>query len=136
MLKRDDYIGIIEDIRNTEKRSLDEYINNVLEPLRSQNDLFIETLYKDICYILNGIDKVGENDLVIENGDLVIEDGDLKLTGYQSSQHSLCNLLHMEICKKFFEKDQFSFCEQMEAFQKSFVEKTNYTPNTKPNWIK
>ena len=58
MLKRDDYIEIIEDIRNTEKKSLDEYISKVLEPLRSDNDLFIETLYKDICYLLNGIDRV------------------------------------------------------------------------------
>lgn len=99
MLKRDDYIEIIEDIRNTEKKSLDEYINKVLEPLRSDNDLFIETLYKDICYLLNGIDKVGENDLAIENGALVIEDGGLKLTGYQSRLHNLCHWLHMEICK-------------------------------------
>ena len=98
MLKRDDYIEIIEDIRNTEKKSLDEYINKVLEPLRSDNDL-IETLYKDICYLLNGIDKVGENDLAIENGALVIEDGGLKLTGYQSRLHNLCHWLHMEICK-------------------------------------
>lgn len=131
MLKRDDYIEIIEDIRNTEKKSLDEYINKVLEPLRSDNDLFIETLYKDICYLLNGIDKVGENDLAIENGDLVIEDGNLKLTGYQSRLHNLCNWLHMEICNKFLEKDPFSFCEKMETFQKSFVEKTNYTPEYK-----
>lgn len=131
MLKRDDYLEIIEDIRNTEKKSLDEYISKVLEPLRSDNDLFIETLYKDIHYLLDGIDRVGENDLAIENGDLVIEDGDLKLTGYQSRLHNLCSWLHMEICNKFLEKDPFSICENMETFQKSFVEKTNYTPEYK-----
>ncbi|MDE5730932.1 MAG: hypothetical protein K2H81_05380 [Alistipes sp.] len=131
MLKRDDYIGIIEDIRNTEKRSLDEYINKVLEPLRSDNDLFIETLYKDICYLLNGIDKVGENDLAIENGDLAIEDGDLKLTGYQSRLHHLSIWLHSEICKKIIEKNPLSFCKKMEDFEKSFLGKFDYTPEYK-----
>ncbi|MBE5034626.1 hypothetical protein [Gallalistipes aquisgranensis] len=131
MLKRDDYIGIIEDIRNTEKKSLDEYIYKVLEPLRSDNDLFIETLYKDICYLLNGIDKAGENDLAIENSDLVIEDGDLKLTGYQSRLHCLSIWLHSEICSKFIEEDPLSFCKKMEDFEKSFLEKSDYTPEYK-----
>ena len=50
MLKRTDYLDLIEEIRNTEKKSIDEYIDKVLEPLRSENEFFIETLYKDIRY--------------------------------------------------------------------------------------
>jgi hypothetical protein len=88
MLKRDDYLNLIEEIRNTEKKSLDEYIEKVLEPLRLENLYFSETLYKDIHYLLKGIDKEGENDLVIENSDFVEDDGDLKLTGYQSTSYT------------------------------------------------
>lgn len=50
-------------------------------------NIFIETLYKNIHYLLKDIDKPGENDLAIENGSMVIEDGDLKLTGYHSQFH-------------------------------------------------
>lgn len=131
MLKRDDYLIIIEEIRNTDKKSLDEYIDKVLEPLRSDNDNFIEILYKDIHYLIKDIDKDGENDLTIENGDLVIEDGGLKLTGYQSRLHNLSIWLHMEICKKFIEADPFYFVQNMENFERNFLNKPNYTPEYK-----
>ena len=75
MLKRDDYLAIIEEIRNTDKKSIDEYIHKVLEPLRRENENFVEILYKDIHYLIKNIDKAGENDLAIENGGLVLEDG-------------------------------------------------------------
>src|ERR1700758_2402923 len=97
MLKREDYANIIEDIRNAEKISLDEYIDKHLIPLRADNQFFIETLYKDIHYVLNGLDKEGDNDLVIENSDFVIEDGDFKLTGYQTRLHDILNWLHLEV---------------------------------------
>jgi hypothetical protein len=45
MLKRNDYLNLIEEIRNTDKKSLDEFIEKVLEPLRIENDNFIEILY-------------------------------------------------------------------------------------------
>jgi hypothetical protein len=99
MLKRDDYINLIEEIRNTDKKSLDEFIEKVLEPLRKENENFIEVLYKDIHYLIKDIDKEGENDLAIENGDFVIEGGDLKLTGYQSRLHNLSIWLHIEVTK-------------------------------------
>ncbi|AZI22501.1 hypothetical protein EIH07_05295 [Chryseobacterium taklimakanense] len=62
MLQRTEYLNIIEEIRNTEKKSLDEYIISVIEPLRNENPNFIETLYKDINYLINDIDKPHEND--------------------------------------------------------------------------
>jgi hypothetical protein len=47
MLKRNEYIEIIEEIRNLEKISIDEYINKRLEPLKQENSHFVEVLYKD-----------------------------------------------------------------------------------------
>jgi hypothetical protein len=131
MLKRDDYLKIIEEIRNTDKKSLDEFIEKELQPLRIENENFIEILYKDIYYLIKDIDKKGDNDLAIENGDLVIEDGDLKLTGYQSRLHNLSIWLHLEVCNKFIEKNPLTFVESMEDFEKNFLEKPNFTPEFK-----
>ncbi|WP_106791673.1 hypothetical protein [Aquimarina sp. Aq78] len=131
MLKRKDYLELIEEIRNTEKKSIDEYIESVLEPLRNENPNFIETLYKDIHYLLKDIDKEGENDLEIQNGDFVIEDSDLKLTGYQSRLHNLLIWLHMEMIKKLTESNPLEFVGKMENFEKKFLNKPNYTPEYK-----
>ena len=131
MLKRTDYLQLIEEIRNTEKKSIDEYIDKVLEPLRNENKYLIETLYKDVHYLIKDIDKRGENDLEIKNGDFVIEDGDLKLTGYQSRLHNLSIWLHLEMVKKFMEENPFQFVEKMENFELNFLEKPNYTPEYK-----
>lgn len=131
MLKRDEYLSIIEEIRNTDKKSLDEYIQKVLEPLRKENDNFIEILYKDIHYLIKDIDKPEENDLAIENGDFVIENGELKFTGYQSRLHNLSLWLHMEICRGFIEANPLNFVENMQNFQLNFLNKPNYTPEYK-----
>ena len=131
MLKRDDYINLIEEIRNTDKKSLDEFIEKVLEPLRKENENFIEVLYKDIRYLIKDIDKEGENDLAIENGDFVIEGGDLKLTGYQSRLHNLSIWLHIEVCKKIVEGNPLIFVQKMEDFENNFLNKPNYTPEYK-----
>jgi len=131
MLKRDDYINLIEEIRNTDKKSLDEFIEKVLEPLIKENENFIEVLYKDIHYLIKDIVKVGGNDLAIENGDFVIEDGDLKLTGYQSRLHNLSIWLHIEVCKKIAEENPLIFVQKMEDFENNFLNKPNYTPEYK-----
>jgi len=131
MLKRDDYINLIEEIRNTDKKSLDEFIEKVLEPLRKENENFIEVLYKDIHYLIKDIDKEGENDLAIENGDFVIEGGDLKLTGYQSRLQNLSIWLHIEVCKKIVEGNPLIFVQKMEDFENNFLNKPNYTPEYK-----
>jgi F0F1-type ATP synthase membrane subunit b/b' len=131
MLKRNDYLQLIEEIRNTELKSLDEFIEKEIEPLRAENGNLIETLYKDIHYLLKDIDKKTEGNLEIENGDFVIEDGDLKLTGYQSRLHHLLFWLHAEVINKFIRENPFSIAEKMESFEKSFLEKPNYTPEYK-----
>ncbi len=131
MLKRVDYLELIKEIRNTEKKSIDEYINKVLNPLKKQNEYFIETLYKDIYYLLKDIDKEGENDLEVKDGDFVVEDGDIKFTGYQSRLHNLEIWLHMEMVKKFLKNDPINFAQNMENFERDFLEKPNYTPEYK-----
>ena len=57
MLKPDDYINLIEEIRNTDIKSLDEYIDKVITPLREENQNLLEKLYKDINYLIKDIDK-------------------------------------------------------------------------------
>lgn len=131
MLNRNDYLDLIQEIRNTEKKSIDQYILEVLEPLRAENENFIETLYKDIHYLIKDIDKKGENDLEIKNGSFVIEDGELKLTGYQSRLHNLALWLHMEMIEKFMSEDPFKVADKMESFENNFLKKPNYTPEYK-----
>lgn len=131
MIKRDDYLTIIEEIRNTDKKSIDEFIEKILHPIMLENDNFIEILYKDIYYLTKDIDQKGENDLLIENGSLVIENGGLKLTGYQSRLHNLSIWLHIEICNKFVEKNPLTFMENMQNFENNFLKKPNYTPEYK-----
>ncbi len=127
MLKRDEYLSIIEEIRNTDKKSIDEFIEKILEPIIKENDNFIEILYKDVYYLIKDIDKIGDNDLLIENGDLVIENSEIKLTGYQSRLHNLSIWLHMEISKKFMDKNPLTFVENMDNFEENFLNKPNYT---------
>ena len=131
MLQRTEYLNIIEEIRNTEKKSLDEYIISVLEPLRNENPNFIEILYKDINYLINDIDKPHENDLKIIGGDFSIENGDLALTGYQSRLHNLAFWLHTEIIKGFIESNPSNVTLKIEDFEVNFLNKPNYTPEYK-----
>ncbi len=127
LLIREDYLKIIEEIRNLEKRALDGYIKNKLIPLQKENDFFIETLYKDVIYVLKNVDESGDNDEIIENGDWVMEDDDFKLTGYQTRLHDIIIWLHSEVCRELIEKNPFTFSEKMEQFEKSVLEKDNYT---------
>jgi len=130
---RNTNLSIIRDIRNSEKISLDNFIDKVLIPLNEENPTFCESLYKDIVYILNGIDKEGDNDLMIENGDFVIEDGDFKLSGYQTRLHDIIIWLHMEVLKKFeFQsKDPNDFITKLDNFNTRFLTNFNFTPEYK-----
>lgn len=131
MLLREDYLTIIENIRNTEKIALDEYITKHLVPLKNENDSFIEILYKDISYVLKDVDGPGDNDLIIEDGDILLED-DFKLTGYQTRLHEITIWLHSEMAQKFVPSNKHpnDLINKFEKFD-DFLEKENYTPEYK-----
>ncbi|WP_341836852.1 toll/interleukin-1 receptor domain-containing protein [Chitinophaga pollutisoli] len=132
MLKRREYIDIIEEIRNTELLALDEFIEKVLEPLRAENKYFDEILYKDITYLLDGFGQPGDNDLVIEDGDWVIDRNDLKLTGYQTRLHNIQVWLHTNIVTKLLENgDVQVFLKGMESFETDHLCRSEYTPEYK-----
>lgn len=130
---RNTNLSIIRDIRNSEKISLDNFIDKVLIPLNEENPTFCETLYKDIVYILDSIDKEGDNDLMIENGDFVVQDGDFKLSGYQTRLHDITIWLHIEVLKKFEiqSKDPNDFMSKLENFNICFLTNFNFTPEYK-----
>ncbi|MBO9733192.1 MAG: toll/interleukin-1 receptor domain-containing protein [Chitinophaga sp.] len=129
MLKRKDYIDIIQEIRNTELLALDEFIERVLEPLRAANKYFDEILYKDISYLLEGGNAPGEGDLAIEDDDLVFSRGDIKLTGYQSHLHHILVWLHTNIVTKHLGDGNFDvFSSKMESFETDHLGRLEYTP--------
>ena len=96
MLKPDDYINLIEEIRNTDIKSLDEYIDKVITPLREENQNLLEKLYKDINYLIKDIDKKGENNLAIENGDLGKSLNELAYYFRMSGRYSEMKNLYMK----------------------------------------
>lgn len=132
MLKRKEYIAIIEEIRNTELLALDEFIEKVLEPLRTENKYFDEILYKDIAYLLDGLGQPGDGDLAIEDGDFVIDRNDIKLTGYQTRLHHILVWLHTNIVTKLLERgDIEAFSRKMESFETDYLSRFEYTPEYK-----
>lgn len=132
---RNTNLQIIEQIRNLESISIDGYIENILIPLKEKNPAFCEVLYKDIVYVLDGLDQEGDNDLVFENGDLAFENGDLKLTGYQTRLHDIVIWLHMEYLDKILnEAKNLDFTEigdTIEKKEKEFLLNFNFTPEYK-----
>ncbi|MCX7549166.1 hypothetical protein OS188_14510 [Xanthomarina sp. F1114] len=116
---RNSNLEIIRQIRNSEKISLDDYIEKVLIPLKKENPNFLNTLYKDISYVLEGLDNGSDNDLLFENGDLVIEDGDFKLTGYQTRLHDISIWLHQEFVSKTMESVKIGFLNITDKLEKA-----------------
>lgn len=126
---RNSNIKIIEELRNSQKIVLDDYIDKVLIPLKKENSNFLKTLYKDILYVLDDLDKPDENDLAIENGDLVIEDGDFKLTGYQTRLHDICIWLHQEFIEDSLTNFDFktNLVDVLKKAEQKLLKKENYT---------
>lgn len=126
---RNSNIKIIEELRNSQKIVLDDYIDKVLIPLKKENSNFLKTLYKDILYVLDDLDKPDENDLTIENGDLVIEDGDFKLTGYQTRLHDICIWLHQEFIEDSLTNFDFktNLVDVLKKAEQKLLKQENYT---------
>lgn len=119
---------IIQELRNSEKRTLDDYIDKVLIPLGEQNPTFSEILYKDIVYVMEGLDKDEDNDLMIENGDFIIKDSDYMLTGHQTRLHDIVIWLHIEAIKKIESQSKHpnDFLDRIEKFNTDFLRDFNF----------
>lgn len=132
---RNDNLQIIEQIRNSEKISIDNYIDNVILPLKEKNPTFCEVLYKDIVYVLDGLNQEGENDLVIENGDFAFENSDLKLTGYQTRLHDIVIWLHKEYLDKIIKEarnhDLTLIGDAIEKKEREFLLNFSFKPEYK-----
>jgi len=134
LLVREDNLKIIEEIRNLEKGALGDYIRKKLVPLKDDNAVFYETLYKDILYVLRNVDEPGDNDLVEENGNWPVfdADGKAKLTGYQTRLHEILLSLHSYKAGKIFADKPFNFSEEMRRFEKdTLLNIYTYTPEYK-----
>ena len=130
---RNTNLEIIQQLRNSEKISLDDYIEKILIPLKDENPNFLKVLYKDFFYLLEGLDKESDNDLLIVGGDFLIEDGEIKLTGYQTRLHDIMIWLHTELISDFSQKTSFpnQLSKKLEDFEKNFLRKENFTPEYK-----
>lgn len=128
VLTRDDYFQIILEIRELERISLGHYLDDKYLKLSDKNPDFVRILYKDIVKVLDGVDKEGDNDLLIENGDFVVEYGDIKLTGHPTNLHFALTWLHMKLVDEFTKDDPMSLTFKMERFENDFLNVNYDTP--------
>lgn len=121
VLTREEYFQIILEVRELERISLGDYLEDKFMKLISKNPDFIKILYKDTYRVLDGVDKAGDNDLLIENGDFVIEYGDIKQTGHPTNLHFALTWLHFKLVEDFIKDDVFSLTAKMNSFEHDFL---------------
>lgn len=117
-------IKLIEEIRNTDYSSLDNYIDNRLKPLQEVNREFYKSLYIDISYLLNDYLKKNHSDIVTNEGDIVIKDGDI-LIDTNIVDNNLFNTLlwlHIELFKNVIKNSQ-----NIDNIELDFVREYSFT---------
>ena len=129
VLTRDDYFQIVLEIRDLERISLGHYLDDKYLKLSDKNPDFVKILYKDIVKVLDGVDKDGDNDLLIENGDFVVEYGDIKLTGHPTNLHFALTWLHMKLVEEFTKDNPLSLSFKIERFENDFLNINYDTPS-------
>ncbi len=125
VLTRDDYYQMMLEIRELERISVGDYLEDKFEKYSKRNPDFVKILYKDISKVLDGVDHDGDNDLVIENGDFVIEYGDLKLSGHPTNLHFAVIWLNIKLIELFATNGIRTYDQNMENFENDFL-KHNY----------
>ncbi len=141
VLKRSDYLNLINDIIDTPYNSIDDFLQAMEDEYLPNNQALYDNLYKDINYILAKYDKRGDGDLLIENGDFVIERGDFKLTGKQTTLHPASRWCWMKITARIAETKfhpsiqakypaPFMFMERMDTYIKE-LDIDDYSPDYK-----
>ncbi len=131
VLIRENYFQMILEIRDLERISLENYLEDKYQKFISKNPNLIKILYKDIYKVLDGIDNEDNLDVVIENGDFVIENGDIKLSGHPTNLHYALTWLHVKLIEDIIEKDPNNLISEIDNFENAFL-KVNYdTPSYK-----
>lgn len=134
VLARDEYFQIILEIKEIERISLGNYLEDKFQKVVLKNPDFIKILYKDIYKVLDRTDKEGDNDLLIENGDFVDKYGAIKLTGLPTNLHYALTWLHMKLVEDFTAESPLQFISKMEQFENDFL-KINYDTQAYTNRI-
>lgn len=131
VLTRDDYYQIMLEIRELERISLGDYLEDKFQKYLKKNPDFIKILYKDIYNVLEGVAREEDNDLLIENGDFVIEYGDFKQTGHPTNLDYALTWLHIKLMEEFIAESPLLLTQKMQRFENDFL-KINYdTPTYK-----
>ena len=125
VLTRDEYFKIILEIRDLERISLSDYLQDKYEKLSSKNPHFVKILYKDIYKILDGVDNDCDNDLIIESGDFLVEYGDIKLSGYPTNLHFALVWLYSMLVENLNMESTKEFYAELDRFENDFL-KINY----------
>lgn len=124
-LIRNDYYTMMIEIIELERISVGDYLEYQFQQYIQSNPNFIEILYKDISFVLEGIYKVEDLSFEIQDGDFVIEYGDIKLTGSPNNLIYATIWLHEKIVEKFSDQDYAKMMDKKERFENDFL-KINY----------
>lgn len=124
---RDEYFKIILEIRELERSSLIDYLEDKYLKSIKRNPDFIKILYKDIYRILENINIEPDLNLVIQNGDFTLEHGDLKLTGNPTNLDYTLTWLHVKLVESFISDNPNHLASKMNAFENDFLNVNNDT---------
>jgi hypothetical protein len=121
VLTRDEYFKIIIDIRDLERISLVDFLEDKYFKSVKRNPEFIKILYKDIYRVLENIDREPELDLMIQNGDFALEQGDIMLNGKLTNLDYTIIWLHVKLVEGFIKESPNQLARKMEAFENDFL---------------
>lgn len=121
VLTRDEYFQIILEIREIERISLGDYLDDKYLSYAKKNPDFVKIIYKDIVKVLDGVDMEGDNDLLIENGSFVVEYGDCKQTGFPTNLHYALTWLHVKLIDEFSNEGPLELSRKLSRFENDFL---------------
>jgi len=128
VLTRDEYFQIIMEIYNLHNNTIDIYLTDKYKEYLPKNPEFVECLLKDIHKVSEGVNKPGDNDILIENGDFAIEHGDIKRTGNGVSNLEFAEAwLWIEYIKKYTDAN-LNIEDFLAHFENEFLTRNDYTP--------
>lgn len=120
VLQNAKYLEFINNIIDTPENELENYVEKLINEHEPSNPNFKKNLRNCLEFILEGVDKKGDNEIMFENGDFKLEDGDISLTGKQTNLHNALILVHMQVIESidFPAILDFDSEKELEAFKK------------------